>query len=77
MFKIYGIENCLFCNKTKQLLDDMNITYDYVLININIKTEFLNNMADKTNNQRTFPLIFQNDIFIGGYSDIEDYIAFL
>ena len=77
MFKIYGIENCLFCNKTKQLLDEMNISYDYVLVDINTKTEFLNNFSEKTNNQRTFPLIFYNKEFIGGFGELEDYIAFL
>lgn len=75
MYIIYGIPNCLYCSKTKQLLDDMKIQYTYHVIQTD-KTEFLNNMSSKTNNQRTFPLIFYNDDFIGGFMELDDYLAF-
>lgn len=75
-FYIYGISNCSFCLKTKRLLDDMNIAYEYQEIKQEEKSKFLDDMADKTNNQRTFPLVFHNDKFIGGYTDVDELLAF-
>ena len=77
MFILYGIPNCPFCLKAKQLLDDMEILYKYHEIKIEMKSEFLNEMSGKTKNQRTYPLIFHSDDFIGGFSELEDYLAFM
>ena len=76
-FILYGIPNCPYCVKAKELLDDMEIDYDYREIQIENKSIFLDNMADKTNNQRTYPLIFKQNDFIGGFSELEEYLAFL
>ena len=76
MFILYGIPNCPFCLKAKKLLDDMEILYKYYEIKIENKSDFLNDMSDKTKNQRTYPLIF-HDNFIGGFNELEDYLAFL
>jgi glutaredoxin 3 len=76
IFILYGINNCSYCTKSKQLLDDMGIYYEYFEIKAEEKSIFLNNMANETNNQRTFPLIFHNSTFIGGFSELEEYLAF-
>ncbi len=73
---LYGISDCPFCVKAKQLLNDMDILYVYTEIDKDNKTFFLNKMALKTNNQRTFPLVFHNDKFIGGFTQLDDYLAF-
>jgi glutaredoxin len=76
LFILYGIPNCSFCLKSKQLLDEMKLLYQYHEINVEKKSEFLDDMAPKTNNQRTFPLVFHQDEFVGGYTELEDYLAF-
>ncbi len=75
-FIIYGVSNCPFCIKAKQLLNDMENIYEYIEIKQENKTKFLNEMSNKTNNQRTFPLIFQKDNFIGGFTELDEYLAF-
>lgn len=76
MYKLYGISNCTYCQASKKLLNEMDIEYDYIQIDRNVKTQFLDSMKEKTNNQRTFPLIFHNDIFIGGFKQLNEYLAF-
>ncbi len=76
-FVLYGISNCSYCVKSKELLDDMKIIYEYYEITQENKTKVLDDMAKKTNNQRTFPLVFHMGKFIGGYSDLDEYLAFL
>lgn len=77
IFILYGIPNCSYCVKSKQLLDDMKLVYKYNEIAVEEKSKFLDTMASKTNNQRTFPLVFHQDKFIGGFSELDDYVAFL
>lgn len=76
LFILYGIPNCSFCQKSKQLLDEMKFLYNYNEIKIEKKSEFLDNMSKKTNNQRTYPLVFHRGEFVGGYSELEEYLAF-
>ncbi len=76
-FILYGIANCSYCLKSKQLLDDMNIPYQFYQIQTEDKSLFLDKMSEKTDNQRTFPLIFYGSDFIGGFTELEDYVAFL
>ena len=40
------------------------------------KTEILDELADKTNNQRTFPVIFKEKTFIGGFTELKDKLDF-
>ncbi len=68
--------NCPFCVKAKQLLNDMDVHYTYQEIDIQDKSVFLDRIANKTKNQRTYPLVFHGEEFIGGYSELEDYMAF-
>lgn len=76
LFILYGLSDCSFCLKAKELLNDMAIIYEYYEIKQENKTKFLDEMSESTNNQRTFPLIFHRNEFIGGYTELEDYLAF-
>lgn len=73
---LYGLSDCSYCVKAKQLLDDMKIIYEYREIKQENKTKFLDDMAEKTNNQRTFPLVFHREKFIGGFTELDEYLAF-
>jgi len=77
IFILYGVSNCSYCLKSKQLLDDMSMIYKYHEVKQEEKTEFLDTISDKSNNQRTFPLVFHRDEFIGGYTELENYLAFI
>ena len=68
---IFSKNNCNFCVKACQLLNQSNIDY----ININIdhidnSNNFFQLLKDKTNH-KTLPNIFVNGIHIGGYSELK------
>lgn len=69
---IYSKQNCSYCTKAKQLLTSLNIEFkeicldpenaDYITIVSNLKEKY---------NHNTFPFIIINNMFIGGYSELE------
>ena len=75
MFKIYGTNECSYCVLAKQLLNNNNINYNFINVSNN-KTEILNKYSKISNNQRTIPLIFDNNEFIGGFQQLKEYISF-
>lgn len=75
MYIIYGSQECGYCQKAKRLLDKNNKLYVYHDIT-QTKTQTMNELASKTNNQRTMPIIFDGDKFIGGYRELANVILF-
>lgn len=76
-YTVYTKSNCSYCVKTKNLLSDNNITIyecdDYLENNKEEFLEFIKNIANKTH--RTFPIIFKNSNYIGGYSDLLNLLS--
>jgi glutaredoxin 3 len=69
MYILYGAKNCRFCTMAIKLLDDHNVKYIYNDITEN-KTQMLDSLAKRTGNKRTVPLVFVDNVFIGGYYDL-------
>lgn len=78
MFVIYTKAGCPNCEKTKQLLADepkLIIECD-ALLKAN-REEFITEMKRKTQWEHIrFPMIFIDDVFLGGYSNLINYMAF-
>lgn len=80
MFIIYGQPNCIWCERTKNLLDDLNIEYEYHNITYDRERqwEFLSYFPGR----KTVPailLLTPNDgdhthLSIGGYEDLVKYL---
>ena len=71
---IFGKDTCCFCLKSKELLDNNNIEYKYILmdeVSAYYQTNYLNKVP---NTYKTVPQIFIDNKFIGGYSDLEPII---
>ena len=68
MFTIYSKDNCSYCIKTRKLLDEKNI--NYTLIKPSLK--MVNELKEETGHT-TFPFIFKDKNFLGGYSQLLDY----
>lgn len=70
---VFTKSNCSYCTKAKDLLPDANI----ILCDTYLKEcrdDFLASMDSKTGVQhRTFPMIFHDGKFIGGYTNLVDY----
>jgi glutaredoxin len=80
-FTVYSKSNCIYCTKVKNLLTDYNIHYleincDNYINNSNSKIDFLIFIKTITNKDyRTFPIVFDNGLFIGGYTDTLKHLA--
>ena len=81
IYTIYGTKNCENCTKIKEFLNktfkkSKTVIVKYYDINELIKkkiiknyTEFQEKMEPFIYNHKTVPIIFLNDIFVGGYDD--------
>jgi glutaredoxin len=72
-YTIYSKSGCLYCTKAKVLLQNESVPPLYVDCDefiLKNKEEFLNLMKSHIGYEyRTFPMIFKNGRFIGGYTE--------
>lgn len=66
-WKLYTRQGCGWCKKAKELLDDRREEY----ISIEITPEKLEELRPKIGDYNTVPIVFLNDEFIGGYTELE------
>lgn len=77
-YTIYSRTNCSYCTKVKQLLTDNQIFYleihcdEYLLEDKELFLSFIKDIARKE--YRTFPMVFKDGEFIGGFTDTDLYI---
>ena len=82
MYIIYTISNCSYCNLTKNLLkltEYIVINCDALIIDTIQKSEFIKEMNikigyEKFQNKLSFPIIFSNDYYVGGYNELKQHI---
>lgn len=68
---VYSKPGCIYCDKTKQFLDENNVKYK--MISLQPGTTEYDNVVWRLKNDtghKTFPFIFINDKFIGGYKEL-------
>lgn len=69
--KIYTVNRCMFCEQAKRLMNNLGLGYT------EIKSAFgspdLEEIIQKTGHM-TAPMIFINDTFVGGYTDLEKLV---
>jgi glutaredoxin len=74
MFKnveIYSKSNCVFCDKAKNYFSQNDISF--VEHNVEIADVF-DTLMSRNPNARTMPQIFINDVLIGGYTDLIEWL---
>ena len=71
MIKIYGKENCLFCDKAKQLCSSKEINFRYYQLGQDYEIKELMELVP---NARTVPQIFKDNILIGGFSELQEWL---
>jgi glutaredoxin-like protein NrdH len=68
---LYALSTCVWCKKTKQLLDQLGVGYDYVEIDLlpgEERTEATNEVK-RLNPRCSFPTLSINDQCIVGYDE--------
>jgi len=75
-YTIYTKSNCPFCTKVKVLLSMESPTIidcdNYLSKDRDGFLEFIKGQASKE--YKTFPMVFHNGEFIGGYTDTKSYV---
>jgi glutaredoxin len=69
---LYALSTCGWCKKTKALLKQLNVSYDYIdvdLLDEKEKDEIMQALR-KWNPRGSFPtIVINNDLCIAGYED--------
>lgn len=68
---IYSKVGCIFCIKTKKLLEENQLRYKQIELSNN---KALHLKLAKQTGQTTVPYIFINNEFIGGFQDLQNLI---
>lgn len=72
MYKVLGKKDCIFCERTKQLLKTFNIEFEYLELDKDfILGEFIQAVPSW---HRSFPAIFKDDTFVGGFTELKKTI---
>lgn len=65
---VYGRQDCVYCDKTKEYLDKLNEAYQY--IDITYWTKEQRESLKNKYNVKTVPVIIINGTLIGGYNEL-------
>ena len=71
MFTIYTKNNCSWCVKAKEMLKENNIMYK----EYNIDEDHTSKMVLKALRLKTVPQIWNDDLHLGGYRQLESWIG--
>lgn len=74
MIHIFTKQGCGFCVKAKQLLENANISYKLTDITDDDTTKYklLDDPRVKQYGHRTFPFVFKEDEFVGGFTELKE-----
>ena len=70
---VYSRDNCVFCDKAKALLQVKEIAYTEQIVGIDLSVAELFEKLGKE--VRTIPQIVVDNILIGGYNELTEYIV--
>jgi glutaredoxin-like protein NrdH len=71
---LYALSTCGWCKKTKELLNNLGVEYDYIFVDLlqDDERETVIKELEKWNPRRSFPtLVINNDKCIIGYNEDE------
>lgn len=74
-WEIYSIDGCNSCKKAIELLDSVGLKYTQIKVRDEDKKDFFKQKASLTGGYKYFPVIFNMDVFIGGYTELEKMLT--
>jgi glutaredoxin len=70
--KVHSLYNCVYCDKAKEYLRSKGLVFEEITYNKAIETDSIMYLVELTN-CTSFPQIFVDDVFIGGYEQLLEY----
>ena len=70
--KAYILKNCPWSKRSIRLLDSLSVPYEAILIENDLDFRQVNSLS----NHNTFPQIFLDDVFFGGYDELSKQAKF-
>lgn len=72
VYRIVSKDDCLYCKKTKSLLNKHNVKYSETKLDKS-DSDYEKRRTDliSETNHKTFPWIFKGETFLGGFSELE------
>ena len=67
--KIFSTSHCPYCDQTKRLFTQLGLKYEEV--KLDDKPELRDQLSKANGGWRTVPMIFIEDQFLGGFSDVK------
>jgi len=71
MIEVYGKPDCIWCDRTKTLLENVKQPYTYYSIGTDLTVDEL---KEKFPEVRSVPVIIVNGFRVGGYEDLRGYL---
>lgn len=71
MIVVYGKDNCVFCEKAKDLLQSKGLSYEYIDV---YEDESALTMFQE-NGLKTVPQIWVDHHHVGGYTELVEYLG--
>ena len=72
MIEIWSKPQCVFCDKAVQLCQMKELEFKKYMIDVDYSRE---DLMDKFPNARTFPQITMDNVYIGGYTELEAHLS--
>jgi len=72
-YTVYSVLGCRFCDEVCDVLELHDIPFVKVMVE---RTTFWKTVAERTNNHRTYPLIFRGEEFCGGHQEFMEIFTF-
>lgn len=71
MIEIWSKPQCVFCDKAVQLCQMKELEFKKYMIDVDYSRE---DLMDNFPNARTFPQITMDNVYIGGYTELEAHL---
>ena len=75
VYTVYTISGCGYCKKAKDLLKEMDLSFTVIKVTDSNEKKIYSEIDEKTGKYRYFPIIFEGDKFIGGFSELEEKLV--
>lgn len=75
LIQIYTKSNCVWCVRTKELLNQLQLNYYEFMLDVDFtKAELMDKLNLEADGKITLPQVFINGSSIGGYEDTMEYL---